>query len=263
MPTYTPLINNTSAVYNGYPVKLGSTPDHLSKRPILSKVGNKKIVFICIGASTPGQISTQLEKLGNALVDVDILNCCVGAQDINDWLMPDGAGWKNVTSTLSANGYTYADVQGIIMCHDDLRDGSNAFPASAIALKNKMKDFVSQSKGKCPNLKHVELFSRLCEYKVTDTKFVTPSGYHNGWSNKFLVEDCIANNSRLNNVWVNDSCGYLWTDGETVRSDGFAFKFAWMKQRQTSIHLDTTKEGDDVCAKFILDNMKRTYAEFK
>ena len=60
----------------------------------------------------------------------------------------------------------------------------------------------------------------------------------------------------------NYATGYLWTDGETVRSDGFAFKFSWMKQRQTSVHLDTRLDGDNICANYIFNNMKR-YSWFK
>jgi hypothetical protein len=262
--SYIPLINNLpNPLYNGLSVKLGETPSHFAKRPTLTKInGKNKIVVICIGASTPGQISTQLELLGNTLKDVKIINCCTGAMDINDWNIESGIAWSNLEDDLVKNGYDFIDVQGIIMCHDDLKSQSNTFPSAPRALTNLMKTFIGLAKSKFINLKQIDLFTRLCEYKITDTKFGTPSGYHNGWSNKFLVEDAIAAGGFLNGVWITDATGYLWTDGETVRSDSFSFKFSWMKQRQTSVHLDTRLEGDNICANHIFNNCKR-YSWFK
>lgn len=259
---YIPLINNVQPVpkYNGYDVRLGEDSAHLEKAPALVPIKGK-IVFLCIGASTPGQISTVIESRANANATVDIINCCVGAEDINDWLNLDGAGWANVESRLKANGYRNASVQGIIMCHDDLKDPKIDF-AAAVSLSNKLVQFIELAKTQFPKLRQVELFSRLCEYKISDQKFGTPSGYHTGWANKLTVEHAKLNTGFIDGVWVTDRNGYLWTDGETVRSDGFAFKFAWMKQRETSVHLDTAKQGDDICADYIFNNLKR-YAWFK
>lgn len=260
---YIPLINNlTNPTFGGLVAKPGETPEHLAKRPSLLRMNGKKALYLCIGASTPGQISTVLEQLSSPLKDTKIVNACTGAQDINDWLDPLGIAWSNLDDDLVRIGYEYSEVQGIIMCHDDLKDSSTAFPLAPQSLANKMESLVKLAKSKFVNLRVVELFSRLCEYKITDLKFATPSGYQNQWANKFLTEKAISYGGYIDGVWVSDGVGNLWTDGEKLRSDGFQFRFAWMKQGQTSVHLDTRKEGDNICAQYIFDRLKR-YPDFK
>lgn len=257
-----PLITNQKASYFGYEVSLGETADHFSKRPSITRLGGNKIVVLCLGASTQGQIATQLEILGKGLTDVTLLNCCTGGQDINDWLNLNSAAWNNLEDKLAAKAIPFSNVQAVIFGCDDLRNADNTFPSSAISYSTKLESFINLLKQQFVNLKQVDLQSRLCEYMITDQQFVTPSGYHNGWGNKFLVEKCISLGNRINNVWVTDATGYIYTDGETKRDDGFQFFFSWMKQRGTSVHFDTRKQGDDITASYNFNNMKR-YIWFK
>lgn len=258
-----PQINSLSVKpqYLGFSVSLGETPEHLNNAPLLTKIDGKKIVYLCIGASTPSQISTQLELLGKPLNDITIVNCCVYSEDINKWLNPNGNGWLNVASKLKAKGIPYSRVQGIIMCNDDLKDQGTGVTAINL-LADKLTNFIQMAKDFFVNLRTVDLFSRLCDIKIDDPKFASPTGYNNGFANKLVTEACIDNGGRLFGVWVTDGTGYLWTDGETVRSDGFHFQYSWMRQSGHNVHFDTNKQGDEICAGFIFNNMKR-YSWFR
>lgn len=260
---YIPLINNLpNPLYNGLVAKLGETTSHRLSRPTLSKINNKKILFLCVGASTPAQISTALVKQCATLKNVKVLNCCLGAQDINDWLNQDGAAWSNLEDIVIANNYTLDEVQGLIMCHDDLKNQDNSFPGSPQSLANLMEQFIIEAKAnKLPNLKTVDLFSRFYEGWIIDTKFQTPSGYNNQWACKFLTEKCISLGSSINGVWISDGIGNFWTEGETVRSDGFYVKKNEFKQKGTSVHINTTTQLDERAATQLSNGMKR-YPEF-
>lgn len=257
--SYTPLINDISPppLYNGVQVKLGETQEHFSYAPNLQKNASGKIVFIVMGASTQGQIATALVQQSYTLKDVVVINCCVGSEDVNKWLLLTESGWANVNKQLQAKGYTKADVQGIIYGSDDLRDGSILFPQAPQALAAKNIELIKLCKSQLPNLKVFSLQSRLCEYKIADKKFQAPSGYFTGFANKFTVEASFTTGHLINGVWPTDADWYLWTNGEQMRSDGFQFRFSWMKQRQTSVHLDTRLSGDDECAAYGFNKMKR------
>ncbi len=263
---FTPLINNLMPVpqYQGVEIKLGATSSHTASRPTLNKIDGKKILIVGLGASTPGQILTVFEQLTAALVNYEFVNCCVGGQDINDHFIKDSPIWANVDSKLKSIGRSYADVQMVIMCQDDLKDRSLTFDA-AYTLKTKIIQLITMLKSVefFPNLQHVELFSRYYSEMVTDPQFQSPSDYHNGYSNKFVVEECISQNNRISGVFVNDLNGYLYTDGLLRRSDGFKILLSWFKRNGTSIHLNVAASGDDKTAQYIFDNLKNNYPEFR
>lgn len=246
-----PLINNQSPVplYNGEPVQLGSTAAHIAKAPAIQKM-RKPIGVLVIGASTPGQIATALAA--KTFTNVKVINGCTGGQDINDWLNTAGPAWVNMDSAIRTARYNSDQIQAIIMCHDDLRSQDTGLDA-AQALADKMEDLVVKLKTKFKNLKHVELFSRLCEYQIADPKFATPSGYENGFANKFLVKKAISMGGTISGVYISDAAGYLWSDGENRRSDGFQFRFDWMKP--ADVHLNTQKGGDEYLADWIATRM--------
>lgn len=255
---YIPLINNlVNPTYNGLIAKPGETPAHLAKRPLLKKLNGKKVLYVTMGASTPGQISTALEALAVPLINAKIINGCTGSMDINDWLDLTSPAWSNLEDDVIRAGYTMGEVQGVIMMHDDLKDPSTAFPAAPQSLANKMESLIKLMVGEFPKLKVVELFSRLYGGFITDLKFGIPSCYYTAWANKFLTEKAIALGGFISGVWVSDGVGDLWTLGETVRSDGFYMKKAEMKQGGTSVHINTATGLDERCANKILTGLKR------
>lgn len=264
MTTYIPLINNlVNPLYNGLIAKPGETTLHKTHRPVLSKLNGKKILYVCVGASTPGQISTVLEQLGAPLKNIKIVNGCTGSMDINDWLDSNSPAWSNLEDDVIRNGYTMEEVQGVIMCHDDLKDQSVAFPSAPQSLANKMESLVIKMKTEFfTNLKTVDLFSRLYGGFITDPKFKIPSCYNTVWANKLLTEKAITFLGFIAGVYITDGNGDLWTDGETVRSDGFYMKKSEMKQKGTSIHINTATTLDNRCAQKIFDNMKLSITGF-
>jgi len=260
---YIPLINNLiKPLYNSIIVKLGETPEHFAARPTLVKINSKlKIYGVAIGASTPSQIANALIKLIDPLKNVKLINGCTGAQDVNDWLNPSGKAWSNLTTALNKAKIAYNDVQFILMCQEDLLDNENDFPGAAHRLENKVRSIVQLAKSKFPNLKQIDFECRGCEYfidPIAYAKFKTPSGYHNGWANKFLIESTFTTNHLLTGVWLTDATAYIWTDGSgVVRSDGFVWNKEDMQLGGTSVHFDTSKLGDENAATYIFNNFKR------
>jgi len=255
-----PVINNLSPkpLYNGVSVSLGETAEHKALRPVLRK-GRKKIPIVLIGASTPSQIFEELVKKNILLTDCTFIHCGHGAQDINDYLDVNSAGWTTINAEIPKAGYTLKQIKWVIMSHDDLKNFSNVFPADARSLATKEADFIKLLKVKMPSLKVIDIFSRLSAMTVTDPKFASPSDYHTCYAAKFVVEDSFTTNHLVGGVWVTDAPS-MWTDGEKVRSDGFYFKSSWAKP-DGSPHLNPG-EGR-ICLADWLFNYCQRYSEFK
>lgn len=269
-----PLINNNTSPerYLGIEVSLGGSPALWALRPTLRPFAdNKPILEIGIGASTPSQIFAAYEIIAKSMKAYQFKNCGLGAQSIDDMLNPSGPIWANVDQKLAEIGRKRTDVQKILMCQDDLENVGTGIEAIEV-LHSKLRTLIRMMKGPSyfPNLKHIEFVSRYNGDKLDKRaedmkKFLPPSDYNNGFSNKLVVMDCIANGGRLDTVdgvYVNDSCGYIYTDGEQMRSDGFKIMFKWFKKKGGSIHLDTNQQGDEITAQFIFDNQKNIYPEY-
>lgn len=258
-----PLINKVAnPVYMGFPVKLGETPEHLSFRPVITKPKKKKIPILLIGASTPSQIFEELVKLNKNLTNCVFINAGHGAQDVNDYLSLTSLGWQTINTAIPAAGFSFADIKWIITCQEDLKSNSNVFPDAPIQLKNLEASLVNLFKSKFVNLKAIDIFSRLNAHTinpVTYKQFESPSDYNNCWSAKWLVESTFATGHLLNGVWITDAPS-MWTDGENVRSDGFAVKYSWFKS-DGSPHLNVG-EGRVYLANWLFNYCKR-YSEFK
>jgi hypothetical protein len=259
-----PLINNLNPkpTYNGFQVSLGETPEHLSFRLRLVKPKRKKIPIVLIGASTPSQIFEELVKLNTSLTDCVFIHAGHGAQDVNDYLNLASPGWQTINSAIPAAGFTFSDIKWIITCQEDLKSDSNVFPDAPLALKDLEISLINLFKSKFPNLKVIDIFSRLNAHTIDPVaykQFVSPSDYNNCFSAKWVVESTFATNHLLNGVWVTDAPS-MWTDGETVRSDGFAIKYSWFKT-DGSPHL-ALGEGRTYLANWLFNYCKR-YAEFK
>lgn len=255
----TPLINNITPrpLYNGYPVQIGETPEHLTYKLAIQKINNK-ILSLGIGASTPGQVYDGVIRTA-ALTDVELKSCMVGGNDIYDWLNLNGAGWRKIKQTIPMR---YSDVQHILMCHDDLKSNDNSFPQDSINLSNRIIEFIKLCKVQFPNLKQVDLFSRFYGGKITDTRFKSPSDYNNSFANKFAVESSFLTNHLINGVYISDFLN-LYTDGEAIRSDGFYIKLVWFKNKGVGIHMDLTKEGDEIVGAWINTHLKNKYNWYK
>lgn len=255
-----PVINNITPkpLYNGVPVTLGETPEHRALRPVIRK-GKKKTAILLIGASTPSQIFEELVKKNVLLTDCVFIHAGHGAQDINDYLDLTSAGWSTINSAVPAAGYTLKQIKWVIMSHDDLKNQSNAFPSSAQDLAAKEVSFVKLLKSKMPNLKVIDIFSRLSAMTITDPKFMSPSDYHTCFGAKFAVETSFSTNHLIDGVWITDAPS-MWTNGEEVRSDGFYFRASWAKP-DGSPHLNPG-EGRVYLANWLFEYCKR-YTEFK
>lgn len=260
--SFVPLINDIepTPVFNGYKVELGENAEHLSYMPKITKGLLNKAPIVLIGASTPSSIYAELVKFNAQLTDFVFIHAGHGATDIYDYLDLNNVGWVTIRNNVAAAGYRMNDVKWVIMCHDDLKSQSNDFPACAQVLADKEIEFVQlmKQRGQFKNLKRVDIFSRLNGYKITEPKFQTPSDYYNCFAAKFAVESTFSTGHFVSGVWITDAPS-MWTNGEEIRSDGFAFQYAWMKP-DGGPHIYAT--GAAYCANWLFNYCKQT-REFK
>lgn len=217
MYTGTPLIEATGT-FEGYPIKLGTTPGHLAQAPKLKLAGGK-IVMVSVGASVQNQISERIEARIGELTNpkFKFVNLCQPAKDINDWL-DDPSIWTEVSSRMSAAGVSYSQVQSLWLGNDLLNTDAATFPSTPVAVKDALIELINVLKAEFPKLKHIFLAARPYSDWSDDIKHMEPKGYYNGWSCRWVVEDQIAGLIPFN-PWICDVL-YGWTDGTTMRSDG-------------------------------------------
>lgn len=227
--TFTPLINNLTPkpLYNGITVTIGETAAHKARRPVITKKGSKKIPIILVGPSTHSQIYEEMVKLNVNLVDCVFILCGHGGQDIIDYLDLNSAGWSAIRTGVANAGYAMIDIEWMIFGTDDLHSSSNAFPAAPQSLCDNTLKFIDLAKGQLKSLKVCDLMSRTNGDVITDFRFAEPSCYYNGFAFKFAVEATYKTGNLRSGVWITDAMN-MWTKGEIVRSDGLAFKNAWM-----------------------------------
>ena len=260
--TFTPQINNLNPkpLYNGVSVNIGETPEHRAARPTIVK-GAKKIPIALVGPSTHSQIYEEMVKLNINLTDCIFIHCGHGGQDIIDYLNLASAGWTSIKSGITNAGYTLADIKWMIFGTDDLHSSSNIFPAAPQSLSANILKFVDLAKTQMPNLKAVDLMSRINGDTITEVRFAEPSSYYTGFAHKFAVESTFATGHLRNGVWITDALN-MWTKGETVRSDGLYIRYDWMQTNGGPHIKKLPSQGRPVLGKFAFDYCKR-YPEFK
>jgi len=230
-------LSENRGYYNDIRCKLGTTRKQWSQKPNI-----KDPVIAFVGASVPKQIADKVIQLNNTTVQ--IVNLCVPAQDINSWNDPTSKVWSNAQEVLEANGLTWGDISIVWTMQDDLRDnGDQRFPEAPETLKKKLFRFFEILEAKFPNVKQIDLASRTYNYGA-DPKHGEPSSYHTGWANKWAVEA-----TRKNPIFINDKC-YMWTDGDSSRSDGVSTPISHYKVEEDDL-VHYSAEGEDYWGEFV------------
>jgi hypothetical protein len=231
--------------YMGYSYGLATTDAHIANAPVITPI-NGKTVILFLGASTPKAVCSRFQNVldtqkGVTVRDeIFVVNGCVPSTGINRWKTSTDSVWTtDVPNALSAAGLTFNDVSVVVTSQDDLDNNDNTFPSMPKQLKNKYKSFLSVCLSKMPNLKQVHLLSRQYTGWTSDLTHAEPCSYNNGWTCKWLVEDFIS--GTYTGVYITDGC-YPWTDGETIREDGFQILMSdYDKGTSTDyIHMNST-----------------------
>lgn len=196
-----------------------------------------EIVMISIGMSNP---RTEFARfVSDVAADASLhprLRVVNGAQDArtaDHWANPSANAWSVLASNLTSAGHTAAQVQiAWIKLALPFPNTLGAFPAHAEALRDDLIDVVTNLKSHYPNVKLAYLSSRTRAY-VDDAASLNPEpfAYESGFAVRWLIEAQLSGDPLLN---FDPGQGpvlapylswgpYLWADGTTPRSDGYAW----------------------------------------
>lgn len=204
---------------------------------------NGKIVLISVGMSNtvhefatrgPGAFLPRFQTDPSHNPKVIAVNCAQGNHAVAEWRDPVNDAWSTCATRLTSAGVTAAQVQAawvkLAERTSDVPD--QTFPAHAQFHQQGLGDVLRLLKTNFPNLELAFMSSRTRAYEDNPSALnPEPFAYEENFSVKWLVEDQIKGTGNLNYdpnvgpvvapylVWG----PYLWTDGETPRSDGFVW----------------------------------------
>ena len=175
--------------------------------------------MVSIGASVQNQISERMEEripeLNSSVFQ--FVNLAQPSKGFEDWIGVS-AVWNEASSRLATAGVLDTEVQIVWLQNDTVSNASTAYPERPLAIKDDILTLIDIIKGRFTNLKHIFLNARPYSWSIEENH-AEPKGYLNGYACKWIVEDQIA--GRIPALpWICDD-GYLWTDADNIRSDGF------------------------------------------
>lgn len=195
-----------------------------------------KIGLISVGMSnTAAEFSTFVRLANDDPAKNEAVVVVNGAQGgwASNKLVSSGSAayWQVLDERLAENGLTPAQVQVVWL--KEARSGikNEPFPQEPQVLQAQLQTIVQEIQARYPNVKIVYLSSRIYGGYATGPLNPEPIAYHSGFAVKWLIEAQINGEPQLNydpaqgNVtspWL--AWGpYLWTDGQTPRSDGLTW----------------------------------------
>lgn len=162
---------------------------------------------------------------------VQIVNGAVSGQAVDVIFNPNSPYWQDLAVKIADSGLTPEQVQVVWFKAADAQPSTLAFPAHATQLKVHLGRTLQILKATYPNLRIAYISSRSYGGYSPVANRSEPLSYETGFSVKWLIEDQIAGDPRLN--W-DPAVGaersplvlwgpYLWADGLSPRNDGLAW----------------------------------------
>jgi len=252
----TPL-NDLTALYNGQqgglypndtdtrPASLESAAESIAARIVpLDGNGNAnpssgKIVLLSIGMSNAADEwdggPTAFEPVANADPSKNpklaIVNGAQSGVDASGWANPNSSAWTTVLSRLQSAGLTAKQVEVVwlkeALAYPELLGG---FLPAAQKLQSDLEAIARNLKTKFPNVKIAYLSSRTHAFTTTGLN-PEPYAYESGFADKWAIQDQINGRGNLNWDPTKGAVvapllswgSYLWANGTSPRSDGFAW----------------------------------------
>lgn len=193
-----------------------------------------RIVLLSIGMSNTTQEFSAWIPISNAdprrRGTVQVVDGAQGGQDARVVANPNANFWNVVQSRLTAAGATAAQVQ-VIWLKEAVAGPSLPFPGHATELQGLLAQICNNLTAKFPNARLCFLSSRIYAGHATTALNPEPYAYESGFAVKWLIEQQIAGDPKLNHdpnrgtvtsPWL--AWGpYLWADGLKPRSDGLTW----------------------------------------
>ncbi len=232
----------------------------------LDTAGNRRnkagtIVIGGIGACLSGAPISGLrrrKKNPNTVLNINWVNFEAGGQGASweDIADPNSNLWDYISQKIVYQNTTYKQVQMLWMTTDDSSTVTD-WPTRPLIAKENIKSAARTLKMKFPNLKILYMVGRpytwdlALDGKITNVRSRNPAPYHQGWAEKWAIEDQINGDPGMayngpNAVAPILTWGeYQWTHAKAPNADGFF----WLPS-DTRDGLHPTDEGKDKIAQY-------------
>lgn len=211
----------------------------------LDTAGNRKnkagtIVIGGVGVCLSGAPVNGLRRRKRnpiAIQNINFVNFEYGGAAYQYVADPNSTYWQHVALKMPSQNTTYKQVQMLWLTSDDSTSITD-FPQRPLIAKENIKAAVRTLKIKFPNLKIVYFVGRPYTYNLSDTtgtgkimnsRSRNPAPYHQGWAEKWALEDQINGDPGLAYKGPNAVApiltwgAYEWTQGKLPNADGFTW----------------------------------------
>lgn len=242
---------------------------------------NGKIVMIGVGASNPrtefNAFVSQALNLSTINKSLAFVNTCIGGQGVQKMNDPNDNYWKQAAKTLDSFGFNPLQVQVAWIETENTSASDTIFPNAPQALETELRTLLATLLIKFPNLKICYLSPRAYSGFTIPSQggvgkgLLYPRDYYNGWAIKWLIEKVV--NRQAGYLFEGSSkqipyCtfgSYHWTDGETIRKDGFGIDcdsdigsdglhLSETGEQKIGTHMLDFFKNDDLASRWFLEN---------
>lgn len=192
----------------------------------------------------------------NTVHNINFVNFEFGGASFEHLADPNSTYWEHVDLKMSSQNTTYKQVQILWMTTDD-SSGITEWPTRPLIAKESIKAAARTLKIKFPNLKILYMVGRPYTWdlgkdsKIQNKRSMNPAPYHQGWAEKWAIEDQINGDPGVaykgpNAVAPIITWGeYEWTHAKAPNADGFY----WLPS-DTRDGLHPTDVGKDKIAQY-------------
>lgn len=224
-----------------------------------------QIVIAAVGACLSGAPVMGMryrEGDSNTVTNTNYVNFEFGGTSYDQISNPNSGFWQHVVTKIVEQNTTYKQVQMAWIVSEDSTTVTD-FPDRALIAKENLKSAIRMLKVKFPNLKILYFLGRPYtwdstyihtggEGKIKNLRSRNPAPYHQGWAEKWVLEDQINGDPGLNYKGPNAVAPiltwgfYEWTNKTRPNLDGFQWK-----PNDTSDGLHPNNQGKEKMAKYL------------
>src|SRR5918999_818945 len=194
----------------------------LSYAKRVGSLGNE-VALLSVGMSNATQEFQAFMRI--ALQDPDVkpslklVDGAMGGWDARRMARPGAGYWRALDRRLATEGVAPREVQ-IVWLKQAISGEDRPFPLDARALRANLRSIAKILARKFPTLRLIYTSSRTYAGYAVTAQNPEPAAYDSGFAVRWLVQDRME--KKVRGPWIGWG-PYLWTDGTSGRSDGFAW----------------------------------------
>jgi hypothetical protein len=182
-----------------------------------------EVAMLSVGMSNVTQEFQAFMRLASQDPDVKpslkLVDGAIGGWDARRMARPGAGYWRALDRRLATDGVAPREVQ-IVWLKQAISGEDRPFPHDARALRANLSSIARILARRFPNLRLIYTSSRTYAGYAVTAQNPEPAAYDSGFAVRWLVQDRME--GRLKGPWIGWG-PYLWTDGTSGRSDGFAW----------------------------------------